>query len=178
LSLASGLWPDAAAKPDLIVSSRLSEQQLRTRDVIYVGRLSALGALANPMLYASGFKPGKSPDELIDAVSAKRYVAGNGVTGRTDANTEPADRTDYGYIASFPNPLGRRIIIIAGLGDAGVSRMMDLVTDRKQLGQLAESNGKAASFEALYEVKTIGTMAVGSSLLISRAIKSGNDPSR
>jgi hypothetical protein len=172
LSLASGLWPDAAAKPDLIVSSRLSEQQLRTRDVIYVGRLSALGVLSNPLLYASGFRLGNSPDELIDTVSGKRYVAGAGVPG---ASPEGQYSTDYGYIASFLNPFGRRVIIIAGLGDAGVSRMMDIVTDKQKLDQLSDSNGKASSFEALYEVRAIGTMAVGSSLLISRAMKTGKD---
>lgn len=173
LPLASGLWPDAAVKPDLIVSSRLSEQQLRTRDVIYVGRLSGLGVLSNPLFYASGFKPGGSPDELIDTTSAKRYGAGTGAASAAGANPERPYSTDYGYIASFPNPFGHRIIIIAGLGDAGVSKMMDLVADKQQLDQLASSNGKASSFEALYEVRATGTMAVGSSLLISRGIKTG-----
>lgn len=173
LSLMSGLRPDTAIRPDLIVSSRLSEQHLRTRDLIYVGRLSALGTLSDQMSYASGFKLGNSPNELIDVVSAKRYVAG--ATAASGGKEDRQYSRDYGYIASFPNPFGRRVVIIAGLGDAGVSRMIDLVANKRQLDQITGRNGDAAAFEALYQVKALGNMTVSSSLLISRALKGGND---
>jgi hypothetical protein len=154
---------------DLIPASQLTPDILKSSDVVYVGRLSGLGQLLrNPLFQASGFRVGATYDELIDTASGKRFQS-DGVV-MTD---ERIPRRDYGYIASLPGPSGNNIVIIAGTRDPGVLEMAELASDPNKLKSIGPSaSGRPEGFEALYQVRTMGNLNVGSTLLLRRSLKS------
>ncbi len=47
----------------------------------------------------------------------------------------------------------------------------EIAADKAQLDQIAARVGNAADFEALYEVRTIGTLNLGSRLVLARPLK-------
>jgi hypothetical protein len=150
----------------ILTMSRLTPEFLKRGNIVYVGFLSSLGLLRDPVFKASGFAIGASYDELIDKATGKHYVS------NSDAQTDShSPRRDYAYIASFPGPSGNRILIVAGTRDPAVMQAAEVASDKAQLDQIAARSGNAPAFEALYEVSTLGTLNVGSNLLIARPLK-------
>ncbi len=150
----------------ILTMSRLTPEFLKRGNIVYVGFLSSLGLLRDPVFKASGFAIGASYDELIDKATGKHYVS------NSDAQTDShAPRRDYAYLASFPGPSGNRILIVAGTRDPAVMQAAEVASDKTQLDQIAARSGNAPAFEALYEVSTLGTLNVGSNLLIARPLK-------
>lgn len=157
------------ATPPLVTQmSQASGEMLKNANIVYVGFLSGLGFLRDPLFQASQFEIGENFDELIDKPSGRRFDSDWGVV----ADGKVPQR-DYAYIASIPGPTGQRIIIVAGTRDAAVVQAAQTVVDPRQL-DLIMQRAKGDSFEALYEVRTINDVNLGSSLVIARAIK-GND---
>jgi hypothetical protein len=152
-------------RPRVITMSRLTPEFLKRGNVIYVGFLSSLGLLRDPVFKASGFAVGSSYDELIDRKSGKHYVSD------VDSVGSRSPRRDYAYLASFPGPSGNRIIVISGTRDAAVMQAAEVAADKAQLEQIAKRAGDAPAFEALYEVWTLGTLNTGSNLLLARSLK-------
>jgi len=81
-------------------------------------------------------------------------------------------RRDYGYIASFPGPSGKQILVLSGTGEAGVMQMVNLATnDPVRLRELGQRiGGKFGSFEALYQVRTMFSQSYQSTLLSAHPI--------
>lgn len=156
----------SSAGPRLMSSSRLKLEVLKSGDVVYVGRVSSLGMLAAPLFEASGFRMGRAYNELVDQTSGKRYAA----EVRPGKDRKP--RVDYGFVAALPGPSGKHILIIAGIGDAAVQSMAALATDPVQLRELARRTGPGPSFEALFEVRAIGDVALDRTLLMARPRRS------
>jgi len=77
---------------------------------------------------------------------------------------------DYGYIASMLGPTGNRILIIAGTRDPAVAQMAEIAADQEQLKAIDAKSGGGA-FEALFEVRTLGNLNLGSSLVLARPIR-------
>jgi hypothetical protein len=153
-------------RPYAITMSRLASEAIKGSNIIYVGYLSGLGVLRDPLLEASGLSIGSSYDELVDRASGRHYISGEEkVTG----NRSP--RRDFAYIASFPGPSGNRILIIAGTRDAAVMQAAEVATDKAQLDRIAARAGNDVNFEALFEVRTLGTLNLGSTLVLSRPLK-------
>jgi hypothetical protein len=152
-------------RPRVITMSRLTPEYLKRGNVIFVGFLSSLGLLRDPVFKASGFAVGSSYDELIDRTTGKHYVSD------VDSVGSHAPRRDYAYIASFPGPSGNRIIVVAGTRDPAVMQAAEVAADKAQLDQIDKKAGNATAFEALYEVWTLGTLNTGSNLLIARPLK-------
>lgn len=152
-------------RPRVISMSRLTPEYLKRGNVVFVGFLSSLGLLRDPVFKASGFTVGSSYDELIDRITGKHYVS------IVDSVVSHAPRRDYAYIASFPGPSGNRIIVIAGTRDPAVMQAAEVAADKAQLDQIDKKAGNATAFEALYEVWTLGTLNTGSNLLIARPLK-------
>lgn len=150
----------------VLTMSRLTPEFLKRGNIIYVGFLSSLGLLRDPVFKASGFQIGSSYDELIDKVSGKHYVSNSDAVAETHA-----PRRDYAYIASFPGPSGNRILIVAGTRDPAVMQAAEVAVDKDQLDQIAARAGNAPAFEALYEVSTLGTVNVGSALVVARPLR-------
>lgn len=157
--------PDVPAR--VIPVSQMTPPMLKTANVVYVGFLSGLGILRDPLFAASGFQIGSSYDELIDEKTGKSFTSDWSVT--TDGKMP---HRDFAYIASLPGPTGNRLLVVAGTRDAAVMQASDIAADRQQLVQLAEEAG-SDGFEALYEVHTLGNQNLGSNLVLARPLKSG-----
>jgi hypothetical protein len=160
---------NAAAKPSGLRPQigNMSDMALdisKNVNIVYVGFLSGLGQLQGPLFRASGFKIGANYDELVDKASGRRFKSDWGIV----ADGKMPQR-DYGYIASLPGPSGNRILIIAGTRDPAVAQMAEVAADPRQLAAIdAKAGGNA--FEALFEVRTLGNLNLGSSLVLARNI--------
>jgi hypothetical protein len=155
----------SAAPPGVEGMSDVKPEIFKEANIVYVGFLSGLGALQDPLLRASGFKIGDNFDELIDKASARSFKSDWGVV----ADGKLPQR-DYGYIASLRGPTGNRIIIIAGTRDPAVVQMAEIAADRQQL-KAFDSKSDGAAFEALFEVRTLGNLNLGSSLILVRPMR-------
>ena len=158
-SNASGIRAKIATMSDL------EPDIFKSVNIIYLGFLSGLGPLQAPLFRASGFKIGDTFDELIDKASGRRFKSdwGSVADGKVP-------QRDYGYIASFPGPSGNRILIIAGTRDPAVKQMAEVAADHQQLDMIDAKSGSGA-FEALFEVRTLGNLNLGSSMVIVRPMR-------
>jgi hypothetical protein len=150
----------------VITVSELTPYILKGANMVYVGYLSGLGMLRDPLFEASGFAVGDSYDELIDRATGKRYTSD--WVAVTDNRTP---HRDYAYLASFPGPSGNWIVVVAGTRDAAVMQAAELAADRKQLDIIASKAGGGRAFEALYEVRTLGNLNLGARLVVARPLK-------
>jgi hypothetical protein len=155
-----------AGRPWAITMSRLTPEAIKGSNIVYIGFLSGLGMLRDPLFEASGFTVGASYDELIDRTSGKHYVS-----DWQQVKNSAMPRRDYAYIASFPGPSGNRILVISGTRDAAVMQAAEVATDKRQLDQIAARAGAGPDFEALYEVRTLGALNLGSTLVLARPLK-------
>lgn len=160
-----GAEAGGGAGPRLIASSRLTAQMLDANDIVYVGPLAALGLLAAPLFQLSGFSPDATGTTLTDRASQQRYAI------RSSQVDGQESREDFGYVASIPGPSGRHILVISGFGDGGVRDMAALVRDTAQMQQLTRRIGSPAAFEALFKVRTAGSVRLARTLVTARALR-------
>src|SRR5690606_32175505 len=115
----------------VVLSSQLTPSMLKTADIVYVGYLSALGPLMEPVFAGSRFSVGVSLDEIVDAPTGKRYL-------RETIRDEAAGRTtlDYGLISAFEGPPGNHIVILAGTRAVAIRQVAEEVTDARALKAL------------------------------------------
>ena len=138
--------------------SNIDEDDLRQHDIFYVGRLSQLGPLHSSIFAQSRFALPRF-DRLADRESGKVFTA--------TVYPEAAGREvkDIGYIAVCNGPGGRRVIVLAGLGDAGTAAMADLLRDPLGLLNLKEELGDVRMFEALFTVDSAPGRPVARNLI-------------
>jgi len=132
----------------VVPSSKLTPVDLKSGDIIYVGLMSGLGLLQQPVFANSRFDYGGSFDELIDTKTGKVYVADPPEDGETA-------RRNYAYVAMLPGPGGNRILIVAGTRDPALLQAADIVNNPAMLDKL-EKAGKDGYFEALFAVDGVG----------------------
>lgn len=161
---------DSGRRTSLIPASQLTADILKSSDIIYIGQLSGLGTLLrNALFQASGFKVGATYDELIDSASGRRFQSDGGLV----LAEERLPRRDFGYIASLPGPTGNPIVIIAGTRDAGLRQMAEFVRDPRRLDALGGPQiARADGFEALYQVRTMGSLNISGQMLMMRPLRS------
>ena len=152
-------------RPAVETMSDMKPEIFKAANVVYLGFLSGLGALQDPLFRASGFKIGDNFDELVDKATGRQFKSDWGVV----ADGKVPQR-DYGYIASLLGPNGNRILIVAGTRDAAVAQMAEIAADPEQLKAIDAKSGGGA-FEALFEVRTLGNLNLGSSLVLARPIR-------
>lgn len=154
----------------LVGASQLTPEMLASSDVIYVGQLSGMSPLLRePLIQASGFRIDRDYARLTDLKSGSRFQ-----TDAINFADETISKRDFAYLANFPGPAGNRILVIAGIGDAGVKEGARLVGNLDQMADLSRRSGRSiSSFETLYRVRTIRNVNVGASLLIVRPLRSG-----
>ena len=155
----------AGERPAVETMSGVKPEVFKAANIVYIGFLSGLGPLQDPLFRASGFKIGENFDELIDKASGRRFTSDWGVV----ADGKVPQR-DYGYIASVQGPGGNRIVVIAGTRDPAVAQMAEVAADRQQLDAIAAKGGGGA-FEALFDVRTLGNLNLGSSLVLARPLR-------
>lgn len=151
----------------VIPASDLTPDMLRISNVVYIGYLSGLGALRNPVFNGSRFAVGNSYDELIDRRGGAVYTATAGDPGVS------GPRQDYGYISTFAGPNGNRIVIIAGSRDAGVMQAADYASQLPALADLDRKSGSAPAFEALLRVDTLGDQNLAGKLVLASPLNGG-----
>jgi hypothetical protein len=132
----------------VVLASELTPDRLKSSDIIYVGLLSGMGALRDPVFAQSKFRFGESFDEIIDGTSGKHYVSEAFLAAPSDTMYR-----DYGFFSTFRGPTGNRIAILSGSRDTAVMGVAEKLTQVASLKKLQEKLTKAEDFEALFEVK-------------------------
>ena len=134
----------------VIPASKLTPEQLKLTNIVYLGYLSGLGSLRDPVFSGSRFVIGASYDEIVDRKSGKHYLAGSHLDAARDTSTR-----DYALIASFTGVGGNRIVVIGGTRDAALMQAADFATQPETLDQLTKAAGKSSDFEALLAVDSL-----------------------
>ena len=143
----------------VVTASHLTPEMLKTADIVYVGYLSALRVLQEPVFSRSRFSIGATYDELVDRKTGQSYVSGAG-----KAQGDRPNR-DYGYLASFRGPSGNRFVIVAGNRDIGVMQTADTAADAGAIAALGVKPG--GPLEALYEVDGVGRTALDAKAVVA-----------
>lgn len=132
----------------VVLSSNLEPGQLKTNDIIYVGLLSGLGPLRDPVFSRSLFQFGASYDQLIDRKTGKSYVSEAFLAAPSDQMYR-----DYGFFATFAGPAGNRIAILSGTRDTAVMGVAEAMSQPDRIQRVEASTKGERDFEALFEVK-------------------------
>jgi hypothetical protein len=146
--------------PQVVAASDLTSEMLRRNDVVYLGYLSGLGPLREPLFAGSRFRVGDTWDELVDSRTGGTFVSQEGGPGGGAAT-----QRDFGYLASFPGPQGNRIVVIAGMRDMGLMQAAEAAIRPESLRALRQGRGSA--FEALYEAEGVRRANVAGRLVLT-----------
>ncbi len=130
------------------LASELTPDRLKSDDIIYVGLLSGLGALRDPVFSQSRFAFGESYDQIVDRKTGKTYTSEAFLAA-------PGDQMyrDYGFFSTFEGPGGNRIAILSGSRDTAVMGVAEAMTQVDRLAKVEKKTGGKEDFEALFEVK-------------------------
>ncbi len=130
------------------LASELTPERLKSDDIIYVGLLSGLGALRDPVFSQSRFAFGESYDQIVDRKTGKMYTSEAFLAA-------PGDQMyrDYGFFSTFEGPGGNRIAILSGSRDTAVMGVAEALTQVDRLAKVEKKTGGKEDFEALFEVK-------------------------
>jgi len=130
------------------LASELTPNRMKSNDIIYVGLLSGLGPLRDPVFSQSRFRMGESYDQIIDKQTGRRYTSEAFLAAPSDQMYR-----DYGFFSSFEGPTGNRIVILSGSRDTAVMGVAEAVTQIDRLARVEEKTPREKDFEALFEVK-------------------------
>lgn len=139
------------ARIRVVSASDLTPEMLKSSNIVYVGYLSGLGILREPVFNGSRFRVGETYDELIDQTNNRIYQSQEGGPEFDTSET----RLDYGYVSTFKGLNGNQIVIVAGNRDVGVMEAAETVSSPLGLRALGDKSSKFPAFEALYEVEAI-----------------------
>jgi hypothetical protein len=118
-------------KVQVTLSSNMPLDRMKTDDIIYVGLLSGLGPLRDPVFSTSRFALGKSYDQIIDVKAGRAYNSEAFLAAPSDEMYR-----DYGFFSSFAGPTGNRIVILSGSRDTAVMGVADAVTQMDRLARV------------------------------------------
>ncbi len=127
------------------LASELTDTQLKANDIIYVGLISGLGKLKEPVFAGSRFAIGESYDIIHDARQGRTYTSEAFLAAPSDSMYR-----DYGLFKAFSGPTGRHIMVLAGARDTalmGLSETLMATTGDARL------NAGGGGVEALFEVQ-------------------------
>lgn len=146
----------------VVPASKLSPELIKYTNLVYLGYLSGLGSLRDPLFSNSRFAIGASYDEIIDRQ-----------TGRTYAASSPLDLNgggpgqDFAIVSSFRGVTGNTIIVIAGTRDAGLMQAAEFVTRSETLAQLSRAQSNVAGFEALLAIESFENVGLRARLIVA-----------
>lgn len=150
----------------IVQASDLTPDMIKHTDIVYVGYLSGLGILRDPVFAGSRFSFGDTYDELVDDVNDHHYFSQEGGPNPLDKRLK-----DYGYFSAFTGPEGNHIVIIAGTRDIAVMQTAEAVSDPNAIAAVAKKTNTASSFEAFYEVDGMRRINLGGNLLLASPLK-------
>lgn len=134
----------------VVPASQLSPELVKYTNLVYLGYLSGLGSLRDPLFSGSRFAIGDSYDQIVD----RR-------TGRTYSATTPLDREadspgqDYAIVSSFRGVTGNAIVVIAGTRDAGLMQAAEFVARPEELARLDKLQTGTHGFDALLAIESL-----------------------
>ncbi|WP_174290892.1 helix-turn-helix domain-containing protein [Sphingomonas bacterium] len=140
--------------------SRLSPEQLKLVNIVYLGYLSGLGTLRDPVFSGSRFAIGGSYDEIVDRRTGRSYMAGT----HLDRNDQTPSR-EYALISCFPGLTGNWITVIAGTRDAALMQAADYATRPDGLAAATRSITPGTAFEALLSVDSLRNVGLSAQLV-------------
>jgi len=132
----------------VVLASELTPDRLKSSDIIYVGLLSGMGPLRDPVFALSRFTFGETYDQIIDRKSGRMYTSEAFLAAPSDTMYR-----DYGFFSTFKGPAGNRIAILSGSRDTAVMGVAEKLTHVKSLAELQKKLPSSSDFEALFEVK-------------------------
>jgi hypothetical protein len=144
----------------VVPASKLSPELVKYTNLVYLGYLSGLGNLREPLFSNSRFAIGGSYDEIIDRQTGKTYVA--------DAPLDRGDDSpgqDYAIVSSFRGVTGNAIVVIAGTRDAGLMQAAEFVTRPEGVAELARAQSGTAGFEALLSIESLENVGLRARLI-------------
>jgi hypothetical protein len=161
------LAPKTAARDQVrvIAASDLTPEMLKRNDVLYVGYLSGLRLLRDPVFAGSRFRVGETYDQLIDTRTGRTYESQEG--GPSEGQ---ASQRDLGYFATFRGPGGNRIVILAGARDMGLMQTAEAVTNAQSLRGLLKAANGADAYEGLFEAEGMRRANLGGRLVVGSAL--------
>ena len=144
-----------ATKPVHVVSmSEMSDADLKSSHIVYLGYISGLGKLEDFVFASSSLSIGYTYDELRNTETGEMYLS---EAGMPEANR---NYRDYALISTFPGPGGNQFVIVAGTRDAGMMQAAHALSDPMFMKSVEQSRPDATSsppsFEMLYEVTGYG----------------------
>jgi len=145
-----------APKPVRVVSmSEMSDADLKTSHIVYLGYISGLGKLEDFVFASSSLAIGYTYDELRNTETGEMYAS---EAGMPDANR---NYRDYALISTFPGPGGNQFVIVTGTRDAGMMQAAHALSDPMFMKSVEQARPDAKStqppsFEMLYEVTGYG----------------------
>jgi hypothetical protein len=145
----------------VITASDLTPEMIRRNDILYVGYLSGLKLLRDPVFAGSRFRVGDTYDELIDTRTGRRYQSQEG--GPAEGQSS---QRDLGYFAAFRGPTGNRIVIVAGARDVGLTETAEAVTNSRSLRDLLKAANGADAYEGLFEAEGLRRATLGGRLVL------------
>jgi hypothetical protein len=156
-----------AEKPVRVVSmSEMSDADLKSSHIVYLGYISGLGKLEDFVFASSNLAIGYTYDELRDTETGEDYAS---EAGMPEANR---NYRDYALISTFPGPGGNQFVIVAGTRDAGMMEAAHALSDPTFMKSIEQArpdakSGQSPSFEMLYEVTGYGRMNLDARLVHS-----------
>lgn len=171
----------------VILASQLSADALRNSHIVYIGHLSGLGALHDAVFDVSNFAIGQNGfDELVDTKTGETFANSNGIPGEFNSK-----KNHLAYFAAFNGPTNNRIVVVAGLRDAGLVELTDSITNEAALAELHShlsivnsqlstlssppsaltSNLESSSFEAIYQTSSFGQTTSPATIVSVKLIK-------
>lgn len=137
--------------------SELNTRDLQSNHIVYIGYISGLDRISNLVFSVSHLRIGENYDQLIDEKSGTVYTSDAGLP----SFNEPF--TDYGWFATFPSTRKTRLVVVAGMRDAGLVQTAQAMTGAASLRSLTErlaqsKSKKSAAFEAVYRVRGLDRM--------------------
>jgi hypothetical protein len=145
-----------ADKPVRIVPmSEMSDTDLKSSHIVYVGYISAFDKLEEFVFASSSLAIGYTYDELRNTETGEFYSS---EAGMPEVNR---NYRDYAFISTFPGPGGNQFLVIAGTRDAGMMQGAHVLSDPMFVRSLEQSRPDTAgnqppAFEMLYEVTGYG----------------------
>ncbi len=160
-------------KVEVSLASELTPERLKTDDIIYVGLLSGLGPLRDPVFSQSRFAFGETYDQIVDRKTGRTYTSEAFLAAPSDNMY-----SDYGFFSTFEGPGGNRIAIVSGTRDAAVMGVAETLSRIESLERFEKKTGKDQDFESLLVVKgqkhtNLEAQVIASYDLDSRSIWAG-----
>lgn len=146
----------------VIPASELGPELVKYTNLVYLGYLSGLGSLRDPLFSASRFAIGSSYDEIIDRRTGRTYTATTPLDHDTDSPGQ-----DYAIVSSFRGVTGNAIVVIAGTRDAGLMQAAEFVAQRDTLAQLAKFSSSDEGFEALLAIESLENVGLRARLVVA-----------